>query len=50
MKRKVNVKTARIEWTIDKWYEKTAYIIGVGYTFLMVGAFIIGFMEGLMGL
>ena len=35
-------------WKLTKWYEKVVYIIGWIYTVLMLLAFIVGFVEGVL--
>ena len=38
-----------IVWELDKWYEKTMYIVGIIYAILIGLEFIAGFMAGYMG-
>ena len=30
-------------WQLEKWYEKVAYVVGVIYSAVFVGSFILGF-------
>jgi hypothetical protein len=33
-------------WILDKWYDKTIYIVGYISTILFIAGFIVGFLEG----
>ena len=45
MKHIYNNKEGKHEWIINTWYEKTMYILGVGYTILLAFAFLVGFVS-----
>jgi hypothetical protein len=49
MKTQVNPEELRREWVIEHWYEKVLFVLGVGYGLLFILLFMIGFIEGLMG-
>jgi hypothetical protein len=48
MKTKFNKSTGRNEWVLTAWYEKVAYVIGFAYSVMMVAAFCIGFISGVL--
>jgi len=41
-------KTGRRTWTLNKWYEKIAYVAGVISTILYTIAFLAGFISGII--
>jgi len=45
MKRIVDKEEMRVYWQLGAWYEKTIYVLGVIYTVLAVGAFVVGFVQ-----
>jgi hypothetical protein len=47
MKRIINKEELRVEWNLDKWYEKCVYVFGWIYTILVMIGFIVGFVEAL---
>jgi len=49
MKTIINKEEQKKEWSLDHWYEKAVYIIGIIYVVLFSIGFIVGFIEGLAG-
>ncbi len=47
MRRIVDNEELKIVWGLDKWYEKTIFVLGVIYVTALALAFIIGFIIGL---
>jgi len=45
-----NPETKKVEWHLNKWYEKVAFVFGVIYTGILVISFVIGFFTGLLDL
>ena len=45
MKTKFDPTTGKREWILDKWYQKTSYVIGIIYVILFILGFIIGFFS-----
>ena len=43
------LKEQKKVWGLNKWYEKTIYVIGIGYTLILIGSFLYGFYEGITG-
>lgn len=50
MKTIVDKKTLKNVWQLDKWYDKTFYVIGIITVTLNALAFILGFIQGFFGL
>ena len=48
MRTQFNKKNYNKEWIIEHWYEKVLVTLGIGYGFLFILLFSIGFVEGLM--
>jgi len=49
MKTLINHEEMKREWSLDHWYEKAMYILGIVYTVILVISFTVGFLEGLLG-
>jgi hypothetical protein len=45
MRRIVDKEEMRVNWQLNRWYEKTVYVFGLIYTVLLVLAFIAGFVS-----
>lgn len=50
MKSIFDKETGKKTWELDKWYEKTIYIIGYVLSILYVFSFAIGFTVGFLGI
>lgn len=48
MRRIVDNEELKVVWGLDTWYEKTMFVLGVGYTLILIIAFIAGFVSGFM--
>lgn len=48
MKRFVNKEELKVEWHLNKWYEKLAYVIGVGSLFIYTLGFFVGVLQGIL--
>lgn len=48
MKFQANQEEMKREWVMNKWYEKTAYVIGVGTAIIFVISFFVGFFSELL--
>jgi hypothetical protein len=48
MKRVVNKEELRVYWQLGAWYEKWIYVLGMVYTILLILAFIVGFIAGVL--
>lgn len=49
MKLTYNEERRKNEWTLNRWYEKTAFVVGVIYVSLLTLAFVAGFLGALFG-
>lgn len=49
MKNLYNEERHKNEWTLNRWYEKTAFVVGVIYVSLMALAFTLAFVAGFLG-
>lgn len=47
MRTKFDAINGKREWILDRWYQKTNYVIGTIATIWIVAAFAIGFVAGL---
>lgn len=48
MNTQYNSSTGKTTWSIDTWYEKTAYVVGVIFSIIMLVSFSIGFFGELL--
>ena len=48
MKRIVDQERLKVVWGLDRWYEKSMYVLGVVYTIIFAIAFTVGFVVGFM--
>lgn len=48
MKTQFNEASHKHEWILDRWYQKTVYVLAVGYTGLLAIAFLVGFIDGVL--
>ncbi len=48
MKTQFNEVSHKHEWIIDRWYQKTIYVVAVIYTALLAVAFLVGFVSGVL--
>lgn len=49
MKYQINKAEMRREWVLDKWYEKTVFVLACIWALLLIFSFTIGFISGLIG-
>ena len=47
MQTKFDAETGKTAWIMDKWYQKTLYVLGWIYFVLFTLGFIIGFINAL---
>ena len=45
MQKKYDQTTGKTTWLLDKWWQKTIYVIGVIYVVLFTLGFIVGFIN-----
>lgn len=48
MRTEYNFSQHKNEWILNKWFEKTFYIVGYVFTVLMALSFIAGFISGIL--
>lgn len=48
MQRQVNQEEARVIWGLDRWYEKTIYVLGYIILVFWALAIVIGFITGIV--
>lgn len=49
MKSQYNEELHKNEWIISKWYEKTQFVIGVFYFWVLTVTFALAFIGGFLG-
>lgn len=47
MRKTINQELLQKEWTIETWYEKTYYIVGIVVSWFFIASFVVGFIQGL---
>jgi len=48
MRTQINKKEMKKEWVLDKWYEKTVFVLACIWVSLLIFSFSVGFVSGLM--